>query len=1390
MPDGTYLAGPGPGQQQKPDSLAIRPGMFDDIVGPGPDSTTQSAAAPATPPQGLDIRPGMFDDIVGPSPSPAATPPSPSLGDALRGLLPQQGESLGSAVARDLMSIPRQALSGIEGVGHAVAHPIDTVEAIGRGIYGDVKGVANYLIDTPLPKGDESVGQMLRDETTNLLDTTPKAIPSIIGIGLLAAGAPEGSLLRRGASFAAGGALSDLQHPVQGAVGGLFGGELLHQGLSRILPAALKPDVLPETPFAEPPKVDDMLANVRQNAAEMLRRSRPVSEGGNGGFSFDPRTGKFLDKNGFFVGMGNDQGVFSRTGPNAITDADEQAGQGLEDVVTKNPELFQRGNVALGGWRDSGALHAEPSQIYNDINPAFMSAYERGQVATGGFINGEWHEVPTQGPEAQRVYELAKQYGKAPTQIQEYFDARGEQGNAVSEALERIGSAAKAAQRAAAAGSAAGVGAASSQGTGVLQRTAQSGSGTEGSGTGDVPPGGGAPPPPNEPPAGSVGGEGGAGDEGSRPGPSGYGFTVDEEAALLDKFLHSDEYLSHFLNLSKIGVTGDVQKAAVRGAVFRAIDENRLDPKLRISWEQTQAGARNILNNMTPQELAALGAKQVRESGVMTRDVDFAHYVAHRRLTQEFEGLSAAIRDKNIPITQAHELTDKLNAVSDDMTELAKNMIPSHSEKGRMLNALKIAANQTTDPTYWLLRASKMRDGVPLGADEKLEIMQAIEKVKSAPNAFMRRKWQNLLAAKTYGMKYMTPWQKTAAVYRASLLSSPSSLLGATVGHLAFAGLDAADKNLAGVYDMLLGSITHQRTTPFAPLADIRARWRGMKQAAKGAPGLIRRGESDVQGVVDQKELSWDRLGDSASANLLERATDPLLRTGNIIFGVGSKMFLRMYGIVPHIIRGGAMEASLESQARLIAMSENLGGKLLEDRVRALRAKWATDGAPEQIQRNAWEDGAVAALTNRGYLARAATGFKQMAGDYLGGPGRLAADAAMPFTTVPSNLVEQSAKHIFGLPVAAAQLVKLFRGSIGGEAKADLQRAAVAHMARGSTGAAAMLAGYLLANAGRATGPAQDADRRAVAVMTGRQPNAIRLGIEWYNDARFAPITEMVELGVYMHDYLNNPRQVTDTTDPNQSKQVGLLKGAGQTLLQTVQDAPFAQGVKYISDAITEPGNAAENYARDVAHGLVPTALAHAEEAVDPYVRQPDMNHGLGRSILQTVESRIPIPAVYNQVPVKPNPLGLPTTHETGVVAGFTPYPATADQTLTDPVMKAISESGVSLPAIKIEHGESQAEYQARVQAIARTAYADLSRLVSSYRWQNIDERAVAAAARPDVPYTPAEVAQYFRQQLIKSVVSRAKSRAARQTSPRANAPAELRALIHPTDDDSSTPNE
>lgn len=1364
MPDGTYLAGPGPGQQQKPDSLAIRPGMFDDIVGPGPDSTTQSAAAPATPPQGLDIRPGMFDDIVGPSASPSASTEQPSffqrVGAALRGYLPQPGEGVLHTAGRD-----------VTGLAKGFAKPFGTLYLGGLGDFlkpGDA-------VQAPTPAQTALAGVQVA--TTVEAGPLEGAIAKRLGGGLAAR-------VLAGAGVGAGaGAVFNPQDPGVGAfLGGAIGAPL------GALHAPPKPKVAPETPFAEPPSVDDMLNNVRQNAAEMLRRSRPVSEGGNGGFSFDPRTGKFLDKNGFFVGMGNDQGVFSRTGPNAITDADEQAGQGLEDVVTKNPELFQRGNVALGGWRDSGALHAEPSQIYNDINPAFMSAYERGQVATGGFINGEWHEVPTQGPEAQRVYELAKQYGKAPTQIQEYFDARGEQGNAVSEALERIGSAAKAAQRAAAAGSAAGVGAASSQGTGVLQRVAQGGGGAEGGGAGDVPPGGGAPPPPNEPPAGSVGGD----DEGSRPGPSGYGFTVDEESSLLDKLLNSDKYFSKYLNLSKIRATGDVQKAAIRGALYRAINENRLDPKLRVTWEQTQAGARNMLDNMTPQELAAFGAKQMREgAGVMSPSVDFAHRVAAGHLNQEFEGLSAAIRDRNIPINQAHELTDKLRQVSDDHVALLKNLSPAHSEAGRVLNALKIAANQTTDPTYWLIRAMKMRDGAPLNADEHLEISEALQKVKDAPTAFQRQRWQNLLAAKVYGMKYMTPWQKAASVYRASLLSSPSSLLGAAIGHTAFAGVDAADKNLAGFYDWMLSGITHQRTTPFAPVADFRARIRGMAAATKDLKRLMLSGSSDVQGVVDQKEVSWDRLGDQASANLLERATDPLLRTGNVMFGIGSKFVLRLYGNVPHILRAGAMEASLESQARLIGMSEGLGGKLLEERIRALRSKWAVDGAPDGVQRQAWEDGAVAALTNRGVLARAASGFKTGVQAYFGGPGRLAADVAMPFTTVPSNLIEQGAKHIFAWPYAGAQLVKLFGKSIEGQAKADLQRAAVANMARGSTGAAAMFAGYLLAKHGLATGPANDPDRRAIAVMTGRQPDAIRLGPEWYNDARFAPITEMVEMGIYAHDYFNNPRQITETTDPNESKQVGFLKGAGEAFAHTVADAPFAQGVKYISDAITEPGNIAKNYVQDVARGVVPTFISHAEEAMDPYVRQPDITHGFARDLEQTIESRIPIPAIYNRVPVKPNPLGLPTTHETGVVAGFTPYPATADQTLTDPVMKAISESQVSLPAIKLAPGESESEYQARVQEIARTAYGRLSQLVNSARWQEIDQQAVRAAARPGMPYTPAEIAQHFRQELIKGVVSKAKAQAARKTSPHANAPAILRGIILPhTDDDSSTPNE
>lgn len=102
--------------------------------------------------------------------------------------------------------------------------------------------------------------------------------------------------------------------------------------------------------------------------AEILQRAK------GGGFTFDPRTGSFVEKGGFVVANppGNNKAVVKAITPETI-----------EQVMRDNADLLSQPGMMLGGWWDKKAkkFFLEVSQVVPDEPTARRMMAERGEKA-------------------------------------------------------------------------------------------------------------------------------------------------------------------------------------------------------------------------------------------------------------------------------------------------------------------------------------------------------------------------------------------------------------------------------------------------------------------------------------------------------------------------------------------------------------------------------------------------------------------------------------------------------------------------------------------------------------------------------------------------------------------------------------------------------------------------------------------------------------------------------------------------------------------------------------------------------------------------------------------------------------------------------------------------
>jgi len=159
-----------------------------------------------------------------------------------------------------------------------------------------------------------------------------------------------------------------------------------------------------------------------------------------------------------------------------------------------------------------------------------------------------------------------------------------------------------------------------------------------------------------------------------------------------------------YANLSSFGLdpTGERRLA---DHVRRIAEAEGLDPKQRVTWEETKQVAREL--GMQPTDVSALAKS--------TRGLTAAELLAVRNQVREnVEGIErSSLRLAQMDGLETAEaslerqlLRQGIEQAEAQNTLLLSRFIRERSDAGRNLNALKILANQTMDPVVWRERAA------------------------------------------------------------------------------------------------------------------------------------------------------------------------------------------------------------------------------------------------------------------------------------------------------------------------------------------------------------------------------------------------------------------------------------------------------------------------------------------------------------------------------------------------------------------------------------------------------------------------------------------------------------------------------------------------------------
>lgn len=411
-------------------------------------------------------------------------------------------------------------------------------------------------------------------------------------------------------------------------------------------------------------------------------------------------------------------------------------------------------------------------------------------------------------------------------------------------------------------------------------------------------------------------------------------------------------------------------------------------------------------------------------------------------------------------------------------------------------------------------------------------------------------------------------WDKTMAIWKAGLLSAPTTHIRNIVGNTANLIGETVSNIVSVPADFVASKFTGIRSATFK---GTKGYGRGLAEGLKTAGDIMHTGV-DTSGDVIAKYDSKDVHFDSKFGKGIQAYTDTIFRALN----AADKPF-----------KQGMFESSIDSQAYAMAKNKGLKGK----EAKAYAEKLIKNPTVE-MQEAATMDAEMATFQQPTALGNAIRGAKNKGGNV----GK-ALDVLTPFTQVPSAVADQAVNYSpLGLVKAVKQFGDVKKAINAGLSEAQimqLQRKAVKQTGRFLTGTALIGAGVILAKNGMLSGAAKDDKERRQWQAEGKMENAVKVGNDWFSLDSIAPELLILNAGGQLYKDLRNSNDISAT-----------LAKSGLNVAKQFTEQSYMTGLKSGLDAVTDPEQSVGKLFGSLATSAIPNAVKKGAQALDDKQRQ------------------------------------------------------------------------------------------------------------------------------------------------------------------------------------------
>ncbi len=524
------------------------------------------------------------------------------------------------------------------------------------------------------------------------------------------------------------------------------------------------------------------------------------------------------------------------------------------------------------------------------------------------------------------------------------------------------------------------------------------------------------------------------------------------------------------------------------------------------------------------------------------------------------------------------------------------------TEIGQAAQAHAILAKSVEDPASALLMAKKLKPDLT-DAEAKAIVDKSTE-ISTLPDGIEKSYKANLLQQRLNSLEPASNLDKGIALWKAGLVSALPTKLVKAGSELTKLGSSNLDNVVATGVDKFLYLFSKTRTTS-ASLGGLAEQFKAIKPGASATVDYLKTGVGS--GLYDHLKYVLKQSGiDTGLIGKEVRFDNPILDGYTLATFRGLSAETVAY-------KEMAVRASLYEDARVAALNEGLKGKAFTQRVQELY-KTPTD----EMAANAINLAEERTFQNKNGISKMISAGKKAIQSPV---GKVAAEAVLPFSTIPTNIGIDIAQHTpLGFVTALVhQLQPATRG----------QKILAKDLSKAITGTGVIALGAWLGSKGLMTGNYPTNKQEADAWQAeGKQPNSILINGRWMQLGRMmGPTGELLGLGVDAQNAFHDNQGIAAAA------QVG---AAG---LKKLVDQPFLLGLSGLFNAVQNPSQGG-TFVNNTVGSLIPNFITKAAKSIDATQRN-------AKGFLPSLESRIP--GLSQKLPAKVdlfgNPISTPGGH-------------------------------------------------------------------------------------------------------------------------------------------------